>query len=116
MSRTHRRPRSASQGNPARALGVDLKAAARKGILTTAALGEGGAPQFTARAAARAETQDRPGTRKAAQKGVNRRDRAAARAVLNTAPYRCDPARRTALRLERAVIAVTGRTVDWDLS
>ncbi|MFC8224116.1 hypothetical protein ACFUTY_38865 [Streptomyces sp. NPDC057362] len=118
MARTHhhRRYRAARAGNPARLLGMDDRAAARKGILTTAARDEDGHPQLTARAVARGQAQDTPGKRKAYQKAAHRRDRAAVRAALATAPFRRDPASRQALRLERALTPVTRRRVDWDIS
>ncbi|MBO8189909.1 hypothetical protein [Streptomyces spirodelae] len=118
MSRTdhHRRPRPARKGNPARMFGVDDRAAARKGILTTAARGEDGYPQFTARAVARGQAQGKPGKRKAYQQAAHRRDRAATRAALATTAYRRDPASRQALRLERALTPTVRRGVDWDIS
>ncbi|MFJ5645892.1 hypothetical protein [Streptomyces sp. NPDC093223] len=118
MSRTdhHRRIRPARRGNPARVQGVDDRAAARKGILTTAGRDEDGHPQLTARAIIRGQAQDTPGKRKAYQKAAHRRDRAAVRAALGTASFRRDPASRQALRLERAVTPVARRRVDWDIS
>ncbi|MEU6618564.1 MULTISPECIES: hypothetical protein [Streptomyces] len=119
MSRTHhhRRHKTASPGNPARLLGFDDRAAARKGILKTAARDEDGNPDFTGAAASRAQTQDKPGTRKAFQSIAHGRDRAAVRAALSTTAYRRDPASRQALRMERALppIAAT-RRIDWDIS
>ncbi|GHI98120.1 hypothetical protein [Streptomyces olivaceus] len=118
MSRTnhHRRVRSAREGNPARVLGVDDRAAARKGILTTAARDEGGDPQLTARAAIRGQAWDAPGKRKAYQKAAHRRDRAAVRAALDTTPFRRAPASRQGLRLERALTPSSRRRVDRDIS
>ncbi|MFI7396583.1 MULTISPECIES: hypothetical protein [Streptomyces] len=118
MARTdhHRRPRAAREGNPARLLGVDDRAAARAGILTTAARDEDGNPKFTGRAVKRAQAQDTPGKRKAYQKAAHRRDRAAVRAALATAPFQRDPASRHALRMERALTPVTRRRVDDDIS
>ncbi|WP_329021166.1 hypothetical protein [Streptomyces sp. NBC_01601] len=115
MSRTdhHRRPRPARKGNPARLLGVDDQAAARKGILRTAERLDDGNPQY---ASAGHVWASKPGRRKANQKAAHRSDRRAVREAFATTAYRRDPAARTALRLERAVPAVQRRRVDWDMS
>ncbi|RPK32375.1 hypothetical protein EES39_38475 [Streptomyces sp. ADI92-24] len=114
MSRTdhHRRPRPARKGNPARVLGVNDRAAARAGILTTAVRLDDGNPQYSRNAGIWAK----PGVRKAYQTAAHRQDRAAVRAALSTTAYRSDPARRQALRMERALTPVTRRRVDWDMS
>lgn len=118
MSRTthHRRFRPFREGNPTRVLGIDLRAAVRKGILTTAELDENGSPQLAFGASVRAQAQDKPGTRKGFQTLGHRRDRAAVRVILSTAAYRRDPAHRQALRLERAITPVTRRSVELDIS
>ncbi|MER6256242.1 hypothetical protein ABT224_33325 [Streptomyces sp. NPDC001584] len=118
MSRTehHRRFRPFHEGNPTRVLGVNLRAAARKGILKAAELDEDGSPQVTDRAVMRAKAQDKPGTRKAFQTAAHRRDRAAVRVILSTTAYRRDPAHRQALRLERALTPAARRSVELDIS
>ncbi|MEU5091021.1 hypothetical protein [Streptomyces sp. NPDC021356] len=115
MSRTdhHRRPRPVRKGNPTRVLGVNDQAAARAGILTTAVRLDDGNPQYSRSASVWAT---KPGTRKAYQTATHRADRAAVRAALSTTAYRRDPARRQALRMERALTPVTRRRVDWDMS
>ncbi|GHH54994.1 hypothetical protein [Streptomyces candidus] len=114
MSRTthHRRPRPARKGNPTRVLGVDDRAAARAGILTTAVRLDDGYPQYSRSA----NVWAKPGVRKAYQTAAHRRDRAAVRAALSTTGYRNDPARLQSLRMERALTPVTRRRVNWDMS
>ncbi|MFI0742813.1 hypothetical protein ACH4PU_32730 [Streptomyces sp. NPDC021100] len=79
MSRTwhHRRHLHTTEGNPARALGVDTNAAVRKGILVTGAR-EDGWPEYTRGA----HPWGGPGARKAFQKASHRRERAGARQAL----------------------------------
>lgn len=115
MSRTdhHRRVRPAREGNPARVLGVDDRAAARKGILRTAERLDDGNPQYASGAGLWAT---KPGERKRHQTAAHRRDRRAVREALATTVYRRDPVRRQSLRLERALTPVTRRRVDWDMS
>ncbi|MET8823964.1 hypothetical protein [Streptomyces rochei] len=116
MARTHhhRRYRTAHAGNPAHLLGMDDRAAARKGILTTAARDEDGDVRLSHRAAVRAQAQDAPGKRKAYQKAAHRRDRAAVRKALTPKPFQRDSASLQALRLERATLPVFRRRVDMD--
>ncbi|WP_329020291.1 hypothetical protein [Streptomyces sp. NBC_01601] len=58
----------------------------------------------------------KPGVRKAYQNDAHRRDRRAARETLATAAYQRDPARRQAVRMERALTPVVRRTVNGGMS
>ncbi|MGW1007437.1 hypothetical protein ACWDBD_44285 [Streptomyces sp. NPDC001118] len=113
MSRTahHRRVRPLRAGNPARRM-VDDKAAVRKGILKSGARDEHGFPDYSSSVTVWAK----PGVRKAYQSTAHRRDRRAAREALATAAYQRDPARRQAVRTERALTPVVRRTVNWDMT
>ncbi|MEV8544569.1 hypothetical protein [Streptomyces sp. NPDC051572] len=113
MSRTdhHRRVRQLRDGNPARLL-VDERTAVRKGILKSSARSPLGYPDW-----ARGVTVwAKPGVRKAFQTAAHRRDRKAVREALATTAYGRDPARRQALRFERALIPVPRRSVNEDMT
>lgn len=113
MSRTdhHRRVRPLRAGNPAR-LTADGQDAARKGILRTSVRDEYGWPDYSRGVTIWAK----PGVRKAYQNSAHRRDRRAAREALATAAYQRDPARRQAVRMERALTPLVRRTVNWDMT
>ncbi|MEU5425952.1 hypothetical protein AB0H73_10130 [Streptomyces olivoreticuli] len=121
MSRTwhHRRFLRATKGNPARALGTDDRAAARKGILVTSVRADDGWPEYTRSTHMWAD----PGVRKALQNAVHRRERATARLALRTGTK---DLRRTATKLlttrAQALPAhaetprAERRRIDWDMS
>lgn len=113
MSRTdhHRRVRPLRAGNPAR-LTADDQDAVRKGILRSDGRDEYGHPVYSRGVTVWAK----PGVRKAFQSAAHRRDRRAVRAALATTAYQRDPARRQALRMERALTPAARRSVNWDMT
>lgn len=112
MSRTdhHRRVRPLRAGNPARLM-ADDQDAVRKGILRPRARDEHGWPNYSRGVTIWAK----PGVRKAFQSTAHRRDRRAVREALATAVYQRDPARRQAVRMERALTPVPQRELGHDL-
>ncbi|MFF9786358.1 hypothetical protein [Streptomyces nigrescens] len=113
MSRTdhHRRVRPLRAGNPARLL-VDEQTAVRKGILRSGGRDEHGFPEYSRGVTVWAK----PGVRKAFQSAAHRRDRRAVQEALAITAYQRDPARRQAVRMERLLIPVVRRTVNWDMA
>ncbi|MER0477082.1 hypothetical protein ABR737_01685 [Streptomyces sp. Edi2] len=113
MSRTdhHRRVRPLRAGNPARLM-VDDQAAVGKGVLRSAGRDEHGFPEYSRGVTVWAK----PGLRKAFQSAAHRRDRRAVREALATTAYQRDPARRQAIRMERALIPAARRSVNGDMT
>ncbi|MFF8786953.1 hypothetical protein [Streptomyces sp. NPDC015125] len=113
MSRTkhHRRIRPLREGNPARLM-VDNQAAVRMGILRSGCRDEHGFPEYTRGVTVWAK----PGVRKTFQSAAHRRDRRAVREALATTAYQRDPARRQALRMERALTPAALRSVNGDMT
>lgn len=113
MSRTdhHRRVRPPRVGNPARLM-VDARDAARKGVVKSTVRDEHGYLHYSRNVTIWAK----PGVRKAFQSAAHRRDRRAVRAALATTAYQRDPARRQALRMERALTPAARRSVNWDMT